>query len=52
MHKFATCNSIFEESHLSDMQDIQADFKINRPFRYQITAKKIIDTDGRTDRQQ
>ena len=30
--------------------DIQANFGINQPIRYQITAKKkIIDTDGRTD---
>ena len=29
----------------------QADFEINRPVRYQITAKKIISTDRRTDGQ-
>ena len=32
------------------LTDIQADFEINRPTRYQITAKKIIDTDGQIDR--
>ena len=53
LHKFATCNSNFEKSHLSDMHysitDIQADFEINRPIRYRITAKKKenISTDDR-----
>ena len=30
--------------------DIQANFEINRPIRYQNTTKQIIDTDGRTDK--
>ena len=37
------------------LTDIQADFEIHRPIRYQITAKRIYfhrrQTDGRTDRQ-
>ena len=33
------------------LTDIQADFEINRPTRYQITVKKIINTDGQTDEQ-
>ena len=42
LHKFGTCNLNFEKSRLSDMHltDIQADFEINRPTRYQITAKR------------
>ena len=32
------------------LTDIEVEFEINRPNRYQITAKKIIDTDGQTDR--
>ena len=38
------------------LTDIQADFEMNQPTRYQITAKnmeywsKIVDTDGQTDR--
>ena len=53
--KFATCNSNFEKSRLMDMHypitDIQANFGINRPIGYQITAKKkIIYTNGRADR--
>ena len=31
--------------------DIQANFGINRPVRYQVAANEIIDTDGRTNRQ-
>ena len=50
-HKFATCNSNFEKSRLSDMHypitDIQANFAINRPFRYQVTTKDNIYTDDR-----
>ena len=59
LHKFATCNSKFEKSHLSDMHysiiDIQANFGINRHIRYQITAKIYYlhrrQTDRRRDRQ-
>ena len=44
LHKFVTCNKNFKKSRLSDMHhpltDIQADFEINRPTRYQITAKR------------
>ena len=57
LHKFATCNSNFKKSRLSDMHyqltDIQANFEINRPIRYQITAKKKLipqTTDRRTDK--
>ena len=32
------------------LTDIHADFGINRPFRRQIAAKKIIYTDEQTDR--
>ena len=42
LHKFATSNSNFEKSRLDmhyPLTDIQADFEINRPIRYQITAK-------------
>ena len=53
LQKFATCNKNFEKSRLSDMHypltDIQADFEINWPVRYQITAK--INYFHRTDRQ-
>ena len=35
--------------HAPPLTDIQADFEINRSTRYQITGKKIIDTDGQTD---
>ena len=53
-HKFATTNSTFEKSRLSDMHylitDIQAELEINRPIRYQITATrnyfKTIDNNG------
>ena len=46
----------FQKSRLSDMHypltNIQANFEINRPIRYQITAKEIISTDDRlTDEQ-
>ena len=41
----------FKKSRLSDMHypltDIQADFRINRPVRQRITAKKKISTDDR-----
>ena len=44
LHKFATCNSNFKKSRLSNMHypitDIHADFEINRPIRYQITTKR------------
>ena len=44
LHKFATGNSNFEKSRLSDMHhtisDIQANFGINRFVRYQVTAKR------------
>ena len=46
-----------KKSHLSDLHhpitDIQANFGINRPIRYQITVKKKVftHTDGRTDGQ-
>ena len=48
---------IFKKSRHSDMHyrltDIQAEFEINRPVRYQITAKRSYShrrqTDGRTD---
>ena len=44
LHNFATCNSNFEKSQLSDMHypisDIQVEFEDNRPIRYQITAKR------------
>ena len=58
LHKFATCNSNFEKSRLSDMYypviHIQADFETNRPIRYQIAAIGNYfhrrQTDGRTDR--
>ena len=34
------------------LRDIQADFQMNRPTRYQIIPQKeIIDTDGQTDGQ-
>ena len=45
-----------KKSQLSDLHhpitDIQANFGINRPIRYQITVKKKVftHTDGRTDR--
>ena len=58
VHKFATCKLNFKKSRLSDMHypltDIQADFEINRPIRYQITAKRNYfhrrSTDGQADR--
>ena len=40
---------------LYHLTDIQVDFEINRPIRYQVTAKRNYlhgQTDGRTDRQQ
>ena len=46
LHKFATCNSNFEKSRLSDMHypisKIQANFGINRSVtvRYQVNAKR------------
>ena len=44
LHQLATCNENFETSLLLDMYypltDIQASFEINRPIRYQNTAKK------------
>ena len=57
LHKFATCNQIFEKSRLSDMHypltDIQADFEINRRVRSRNTAKRNYvhrrQTDRRTD---
>ena len=58
LHKFATCNKNLKKSRLSDMHhpitDIQADLEINRPVRYQITAKINYfhrRTDGQTDGQ-
>ena len=52
--KFATYNSNFEITRLSDMNspltDIQADFEINRPIRYQITAKRNYFHRRQTDR--
>ena len=51
LHKFSTCNLNFEKSCLSDMHypitNIQADFEINRPIRYQITVKRNYSTDDR-----
>ena len=32
------------------LTDIQADFELNRPVRYELPRKEIISTDGRTDR--
>ena len=44
LDKFVTCNEYFKNSRLSNMHytltDIQADFEINRPTRYKITAKR------------
>ena len=44
LHKFITCNKNFIKSHLSDMHhpiaDIQANLEMNRPTRYEITAKR------------
>ena len=44
LHKFATCNKNFEKSRFSDMHypptDIQANYEINWPIRYLITAKR------------
>ena len=69
LQKNANCTNLqfanynFKKSSLSDMHysltDIQADFEINRPIRYQITAKRNYfhrrqtdrQTDGRTDGQ-
>ena len=59
LYEFAICNLNFQKSRLSDMHyhltDIQADFEMNRPFRYKITAKRNYfhrrQTDGQTDRQ-
>ena len=55
LHKFATCNENFEKSGLSDMHypltDIQADFEIKWPTRYQITAKRNYLHRRQTDRQ-
>ena len=64
LHKFATTNSNFEKNRLfqtcvlvHDMyiiQDIQADFKINRLIRYVSTAKRNYfhrrQTDGERDK--
>ena len=57
LHKIATYNQNFKKSRLSDMYnpltDIQVDFEINRPIRYQITAKRNYfhrRTDRLTDR--
>ena len=62
LHKFATCNSNFEKSLLSDMHyltpDICVEFETNRLVSYSGTAFQIIffyerrtdgQTDGRTD---
>ena len=59
LHKFATCNSNFEKSLLSDMHyptpDICVEFKTNRLVSYSGTAFQNIfstndgQTDGRTD---
>ena len=57
LHKFATCNQNFEKSRLSDMHcpltDILADFEINWPIKYLITAKMklLTQTDGQSNRQ-
>ena len=44
LHKFVTCIMNLKKSRLSDMHhplaDIQAGFEMNRPTRYQITAKR------------
>ena len=60
--KIANCNLNFKKSGISDMHypltDIQAHFEINRPVRYQVTAKinyfhrRQADrrTDGQTDK--
>ena len=44
LHKFTTCNQNFEKSRVLDMHypitDIQANFGINRPVRYQVTTKR------------
>ena len=44
LYNFATCNSNFKKSRLSEMHysltDIPAYFEINRPVRYRSTAKK------------
>ena len=57
LQKFASCNSNFEKSRLSDMHypltDIHAHFEINRPVRYRNTAKINYfhrRTDGQTSR--
>ena len=46
---------IFKKSRLSDMHypvtDIQADFEINRPVRYQMTSKRHYFHRRQTDRQ-
>ena len=55
LHKFATCNSNFKKSLLSEMHcptpDIEANFEKNRTDRYSATVDQSYFHERRTDRQ-